>query len=309
MSFEGPQNPERRKILKQAVAAAVVALSLKGDEPLEQSGTFENDKSRAAGADTRMESFENKKDDAFERAFAKREKIDVGESGVAEVVDVFPPAPSKKSAILLDPSTLVPMDVYEYVIRDFVQAGRRTLSINHPREGGSLDVSPSDAEFVKQFPEEQLRQALTLIKVIDEKNIEGVTLVGHSQRGASDIIAATLMMRRAERGEGIQRVRNLVLFESAGLVGEDSAWRLAKGFATEPSTRGAWGESFKAKPWSEEEKARVERENAERTERGEAPIILPDYSEIAETAEDKEKGDCGSRKTTVRIQCESFASI
>ncbi|MCR4325518.1 MAG: hypothetical protein NUV59_01805 [Patescibacteria group bacterium] len=231
-----------------------------------------------------------KRQDWFTRQFAERENVDVGGGGVAEVVDVSPKTPPEKPPIMLDPSTLVPIDTYEYVIREFVKADRRTLGINHPREGGSTEVPAEDREFAKQFPTEQLRQALTLIKVLDDKNIEGLEVLGHSQRGVSDVIAARLMQRRAERGEGPQRIRNLVLFESAGLVGKDNIARLGVGFLRDPSTRGKWANSFDAMPWSPEERDRVEEENAERATRGEKPIILPDYGEIAETQEDKEKG-------------------
>ena len=228
--------------------------------------------------------------DAFKKQFEKRDMIDVGNGGFAEVVDVSPQTATEKGPIMLDPSTLVPIDIYEHVIHAFVKAGRRTLGLNHPREGGTTEVPPADRELTSTFSPEQVRQALTDIHVLDEKDIEGVNALGHSQRGVSCALAALLMVRRAQRGEGKQRIKNVVLFESAGLIENDSRARLAKGFIKEPSTRGKWGESFRAMPWSDEDRARVEAENAQRAARGEKPIILPNYDEIVETKEDREKG-------------------
>jgi hypothetical protein len=285
------KKPTRRDILKQAaVAGTVVALGLKGREVLREDKKQAKIDRKPKQKNMNESGLEKKRDSNFEEQFAKRELIDVGNGGFAEVVDVSPKTPSEKGPLMLDPSTLVPIDIYEHVIHGFVNAGRRTLGLNHPREGGTTEVSPVDQELTSKFSPEQVRQALTDIQVLDTKDVEGVNALGHSQRGVSSALAALLMVRRAERGEGKRRIKNVILFESAGLVEHDSRTRLATGFLKEPSTRGAWGESFKAMPWSEEDLARVEKENAERATRSEPPIILPKYDEIVESEEDKEKG-------------------
>ena len=286
MGIEDQKGPNRREFLKRAAAiGAITALGVSASELLQEGGT----PAKMGGRNKNM-GLDTPKEDPFKREFAKREFIDVGEGGRAEVVDVSPQTPTDKAPIMLDPSTLVPTDVYEYVMRDFVKAGRRMLGINHPREGGTTEVPAADRELAGKFSPEQVRQALTDIQVLDAKNIDGVEALGHSQRGVSSALAALLMVRREKRGEGVRRIRNVVLFESAGLVKDDSRTRLAKGFITEPSTRGAWGESFKAMPWSEEDRARVEKENARRAAIGQQPIILPEYNEIVKTEEDREKG-------------------
>lgn len=231
-----------------------------------------------------------KNSDNFERQFRKREMIDVGEGGIAEVVDVPPIESTNKSPVLLDPSTLVPINVYKHVIHGFVKAGRRTLSINHPRTGGSTELPQEDRDIATRFSAEQIRQALTDVKVLDAKQIENATMIGHSQRGVSSALAALLMARRAKRQQGEQRIKNVVLFESAGLVKNDSRLRLATGFISEPSTRGVWGESFDAIRPSEHEIARRAAVDTDRTEKGLEPLFHPEYEPITETEADKEGG-------------------
>ncbi len=267
---------DRRTFLKRAGALGA-ALTLSGD------GIVDKNTETTMG----METFSN---DPFKSEFAKRDFIDVGEGGKAEVVDVSPKNPSEKSPIMLDPSTLVPIDVYEHVIHGFVKAGRRTLGLNHPREGGTTAVPSEDRDIAQKFSPEQVRQALTDIKVLDTKNIDDVTMLGHSQRGVSSALAALLMVRREKRGEGKQRIKNVVLFESAGLIQDDSRARLAGGFLAEPSTRGAWGASFDAIPDTEDARLQRDAENAKRAAEGREPIVRPEYGRIEETAEDKAKG-------------------
>ncbi|OGG50109.1 hypothetical protein A2763_01030 [Candidatus Kaiserbacteria bacterium RIFCSPHIGHO2_01_FULL_54_36] len=290
MNLENSKNPDRRKFLKGVGAVGAAAALGLGASGLLRGDTKQVKIEKRPRAKNMNEAGPDRKKDAYREQFRKREMIDVGNGGFAEVVDVSPENPTEKDPIMLDPSTLVPIDTYEHVIHGFVKAGRRTLGLNHPREGGSTEVPPADRELASKFSPEQVRQALTDIQVLDQKGVERVNALGHSQRGVSSALAALLMVRREKRGEGKRRIKNVVLFESAGLIENDSRSRLARGFVTEPSTRGAWGESFNAMPWSKEDRARVEAENAERAVRGEEPIILPNYSEIVETEEDKEKG-------------------
>jgi len=291
MSVEGPKNPKRREFLKQvAGAGAGFALGLGPGAVLQEDKKRVKIDKKPQKKSMIEAGLNSKKDLHFEKQFAKREMIDVGGGGFAEVVDVSPQTPTEKGPLMLDPSTLVPIDIYEHVIHGFVKAGRRTLGLNHPREGGTTKVPPADHELANKFSPEQVRQALTDVKVLDEKDIEGVNALGHSQRGVSSALAALLMVRRAKRGEGKRRIKNVILFESAGLIENDNRARLALGFIQEPSTRGAWAESFNAMSFSDEDRARVAAENAQREAEGRAPIILPDYSEIRETTEDKEKG-------------------
>jgi hypothetical protein len=226
-------------------------------------------------------SLESGTKDQFESRFSQRETIDVGDGGNAEVVDVPPPRATEKEAIFLSPSWAVSIDIYKYVIQNLVQTGRRTLSLNYARTGGSLEVDPEEEAFAESLPKEQLRQALQLIAVLKAKGIDQTAMIGHSQGGASTIIAATLLARRAKRGVGTNPIRNIVLFESAGLIGKDNIVRLTKGMLNDPSTRGAWGASMGELPVSAEDRAHAEREGRH----------IPDYAAITETNEDKDRGD------------------
>jgi len=71
-------------------------------------------------------------------------------------------------------------------------------------------------------PEEEMRKIDAMIKVLNEKGIEKVDVVAHSEAGFNMVLAAKLYP---------ERFRNLVLIDPAGIIGEDRFSRLALGAA------------------------------------------------------------------------------
>lgn len=219
------------------------------------------------------------KNDPFERDFKRRETVDIP-GGTVEVVDIPAPAGSEKNPMVLSPAWGMNPEVYKYVLKGFSDAGRRTLSFAYPREGGSTELPPEDRKSFEGFPPDAIRDALTLMAVLEARDAENTGVLGHSKGGASAAIAALLFAKRAERGEGKKRITNLELFGSAGLIGKDNLARVGIGFAMQQSNRGKQSESFGAIPVSEDERVAAAAEGR----------TIAEYAAIPNTPEDAEGG-------------------
>ncbi len=172
---------------------------------------------------------EEVKEDSFENQFKKREHWKVA-GGTAEVVDLEPENPETKDKVpmLFAPAWACDLDVYEPTLREIFNQGHRVISLNHPRTGGDMNKALEELGLkLKDFPmlpntPEQIRKALNILGILEKKNIKKVDAVAHSEGALNTIIAAMLEP---------ERFRNIILFAPAGLIGEDTLPRLAKGFA------------------------------------------------------------------------------
>jgi len=104
---------------------------------------------------------------------------------------------------------------------------RRVISLDHPRFGGDMSIAPEEA--VGKYPNEELRKAMNILGVLDQKGIEKVDVVAHSEGAVNAVIAAVLHP---------EKFRTLVLVAPAGMIGEDTFTRLLKGFAGQSKGRG-----------------------------------------------------------------------
>lgn len=152
---------------------------------------------------------------SFEDQFAFREKFKtVG--GTAEVVDVRPEHPESLPLVIASAWAMGP-DVYRGVLEELFKENRRAISIDHPRVGG--EMTDEDLERGKGLPEAELRKALSLIDILNEKGIEKVDMIGHSEGGVNSAIAAWLHP---------EKVRTLILYAPGGLYGDDNFFDLVK---------------------------------------------------------------------------------
>ena len=158
---------------------------------------------------------ENSVDNQFRRV----EKFEVA-GGTAEVVDIHPPSPKSTVPVLLAPGWGCTIKTYETAIKTLAGCDRRVVAFNHPRIGNNM--SATEAEIGKNYPTEQLRRALNIIGVLEQKGIEKTDVIAHSDGAVNTVIAATLYP---------EKFRNIVLFGPAGLMGKDNFIRLLIGFA------------------------------------------------------------------------------
>ena len=155
----------------------------------------------------------------FEEQFAKREYFEVA-GGTAEVVDITPEKIKDETPILLAPSWACNLEVYKRAMETLSERERRVISLDHPRRGGEMDKRVSK-ETADQYPREELRKALNILDVMEQKGIPQVDAIAHSEGAINVTIAAILHP---------EKFRNIVYYAPAGLIGKDTFTRLMGGF-------------------------------------------------------------------------------
>lgn len=145
-----------------------------------------------------------------------------------ESVDINPENPN---AVLVAPGWGATMESFEPGFEILAKKGRRVISLDHPRKGG--DIPDSHNEDVEKWykekgqkypdwPSEELRKANTILGLLDQKKLEKVDVIAHSEGAINVCIAAML---HPEKFTG----RTIILYSPAGLIGKDSIFRLQKG--------------------------------------------------------------------------------
>ena len=156
----------------------------------------------------------------FEEQFAKKEKFEVA-GGTAEVVDIRPENAKTDVPVFFAPAWACTAKVYKPALERLSETNRRVISLNHPRIGGLSSADLQAYKTREEYPPEELRKALSILDVLEQKGIEKVDVITHSEAAINVAIAATLHP---------EKFRNIVFFAPAGMIGEDTFSRLLKGF-------------------------------------------------------------------------------
>ncbi len=159
--------------------------------------------------------------DGFEERFSQKEKIEIL-GGALEVADLKPENPKTEVPVLFAPGWSGTPETYKDAIKTLYEKNRRVLSFAHARKGGDEKLAPDELQ--KIYPADELRKALALLKILDEKNIDKVDVVAHSEGGINAAIAASLAP---------EKFRNIVFVNPAGLIGKDKFPKLAGRFMLE----------------------------------------------------------------------------
>jgi len=156
---------------------------------------------------------------------------------------------AKKVPVLFVPGMFAGPKAYENPILKLEQTGRRVLSLEQPRHSDNLkDSYNAYIEMVREghtdnassdiigqriatiesrwkrlveeytYPRETLRRALTLLGYLELKGVDHADIVGHSEGGIDAVVAAFL---------NPDKIRNLVLVETGGMIGEDTIRSIA----------------------------------------------------------------------------------
>jgi len=152
--------------------------------------------------------------DSIDEQFKSPEILKLGEEEV-EVVDIKPENPKTEIPTILVPGWTATPETFKDNILDLAELNRRVISINAPH---GIDVS----EQVENIPEAELRKVVALAKVLEEKKIDKVDIVAHSEGGLYGTIAATLYP---------EKIRNLILVDPASMIGKDNPRRLSTDFS------------------------------------------------------------------------------
>jgi len=202
----------------------------------------------------------------FEKQFVNREQIKTA-GGVADVIDIKPETLADPVPVYFAPGLGVSTEVYKPSYDTLAKQGREVIAYDPPRFGGEGIQSEAEKALRERFGEELVLKALNLRDVMTHKNIEKIDVIAHSAGAVEAVIAAYMHP---------EKFRSLMLFGPAGMIGEDSAGRLWKGFNSQGNPK----PTLDALPPSPD----VGQEERERTETaGGVPIQYPKIEMEPET--------------------------
>lgn len=135
-----------------------------------------------------------------------------------EIGEYIPEKLKSEIPVLIAPGWSDTVDVHKKGMKILADLGRRAVSLSHSRHGGAIPNSfNKEAE---KYPDEELRKAQNLLGLLEQKNIEKVDVVAHSEGAINACIAAMIHP---------EKFRSIVLYAPAGLIGNDNLLRLMWG--------------------------------------------------------------------------------
>ena len=158
----------------------------------------------------------NKPVKTLEEQFKHKERI-VFPGGDVEVVDIVPNVQKFKVPVILGVGWGGRSNAYKNNVLFLAKTGRRTIIIDAIHGIDYKMTSEDDND----LPAAELRKAVALINVLDNKNINKVDAIGYSEGGIYVTLAALLHP---------EKFRSLVLVNPGGMIGKDGEARLTAGF-------------------------------------------------------------------------------
>jgi len=173
---------------------------------------YKEDMRERSGALEAREIGEKSPDDQFEHP----DVLEISGERI-EVHDLVPEKQKSDVPVLVAPGWAFTPRGMKYSLFSLVEAGRRAISVNAPHgvEKKDLENSPM-AE-----PLAELRRVEAIMRALEQKQIDKVDVIAHSEGGLYTAIAATLYP---------EKFRNLILVNPAGMIGKDNLLRLGAGF-------------------------------------------------------------------------------
>ena len=159
------------------------------------------------------------KKEALDKRFENPEVFEFNEfpKGKVEVVDLDPQEKKAEVPLLIVPGWAATAEVCKENSQIFSEElGRRTITLNAPH---GIEIDPQE-----DIPLAELRKAAAITRVIEEKNIEKIDVLTHSEGALFTTIAAM---------QNPEKFRSIVYFSPAGLIGEDNFWKLVSRFSSD----------------------------------------------------------------------------
>jgi pimeloyl-ACP methyl ester carboxylesterase len=163
---------------------------------------------------------QSEKVELWEEEFKNPEKIEVY-GGEMKVIDLKPEKLKSEVPTMLLRGWGTNADVFKTNLKEIASDNRRAITVNEPY-GIDVENIPDEKRREHDIPEVELRKVAALLKTIEEKELDKVDLVTHSEGSIYGIYAALLRP---------DKFRNMVLVDPAGMVGESSQSKLLKGAA------------------------------------------------------------------------------
>ena len=154
--------------------------------------------------------------DSFEAQFFAREKFETA-GGTVEVVDVRSEKPNTEIPTFLAPGWAMTIDVYKTLAEKLVEEKGRFISINYLSLGGEMEGIPK--EDIERYSSIEINKALSVLDVLEQKDIEKIDVLAHSEGAINICIAAVLHP---------EKFRNIILYNPAGMMKDNTFTALLK---------------------------------------------------------------------------------
>lgn len=155
----------------------------------------------------------------FEQTPFPKKEIMETENGKIKIEDINPEKGEQALPIFFAPGWSRTIETYQKSLEQLAKEDRRVISLEHPRFSSHENNEP------KKFEDEINSRALNIIDTIKEKDIKKINLVGQSMGGADAVITAILAQK-----EDPELIKNIVLVDPSGIIGEDNIKDLGKRF-------------------------------------------------------------------------------
>ncbi|MBI2030106.1 alpha/beta hydrolase [Candidatus Kaiserbacteria bacterium] len=131
----------------------------------------------------------------------------------AEIVHVKPNAP-KDNPVFIAPGFLSKAQQYGYTMETLYLDNREVISLNYPKKRSYLELTNEEVALLNKYPvpEDAVRRAITILKVLEHEGAQQVDVVAHSAGAVDTAIAALLHP---------EKIHNIIFFCPAGLVEQD----------------------------------------------------------------------------------------
>ena len=160
------------------------------------------------------------RDQYLAEQFEKSEKYSVGSTEL-EVFDVQAERLKTETPTFFGTGWSASRGVYESAILGIAGRGRRVLSVFAPH---GIEADPDFGTRDKTYAAAELRKAAAMLRALEEKSVEKIDIVAHSESALWSLIVASMHP---------EKIRNIVLIDPAGLMDEETTARLAVGFVSD----------------------------------------------------------------------------
>ena len=168
--------------------------------------------------------------DSFEGQYNRQATLNINGAQVT-TVDIKPKNTKTDIPLLVAPGWGATIESFKPGLKVLTEKGRRVISLDQPRKGGAIPESHNQEvedwykAKGKKYPNwssEELRKANTILGLLDQKKLDKVDVIAHSEGAINVCIAAML---HPEKFTG----RSIILYSPAGVIGKDNILRLQKG--------------------------------------------------------------------------------
>lgn len=154
------------------------------------------------------------KEMGFEANYNTRHQLLV-KGGQVEAIDLKPNNLTTATPILLAPGWSETIEVNRVVLEELFNSGRRVVTLNHARKGIAVE---------SELPKAVDRKSASLLALLEYFDLDKVDIIAHSEGGLNATIAALKVP---------EKIRNLILIGSSGLLLKDNLLKLALRFTNE----------------------------------------------------------------------------